>query len=256
MKISIDNAYTIDTSIYFDLSLEIFHGKGSDRAFGIGPAEIIPYQFGEYKLEVSSGATVNCFDVRFNPHGNGTHTECLGHISPEHHSVNAIALPPFMKAILISVACNHHEGDRVIMLEDFQNALNARFGPKESLQNQYEALILRTLPNEPQKQQEHWSGNNPPYIQPEVMTYIRELGIQHFLTDLPSVDREEDGGKLLAHRAFWNVPEAPKMQSTISELLYIDSKIPDDKYILNLQTAAFRSDATPSRPLIFPLIQP
>jgi hypothetical protein len=32
--------------------------------------------------------------------------------------------------------------------------------------------------------------------------FIRECGIQHLLIDLPSVDKEKDEGKLLAHKAF------------------------------------------------------
>jgi hypothetical protein len=31
---------------------------------------------------------------------------------------------------------------------------------------------------------------------------FRESGIQHLLIDLPSVDKEKDEGKLLAHKAF------------------------------------------------------
>lgn len=255
MKIRIHESFEIDTECYHDLSLEIFHGSGSDRAFGIGPAEIKPYQFGEYKLEVASGAAVNCFDVTFNPHGNGTHTECVGHILSEHPSVNQVRIPTFMICLLLSVQVAEKQGDHLVRLKDLEPLMDPYIKEANTLLWKPEAFILRTLPNESSKATTHWSGNNPPYIEPEVLTYVREQGISHFLTDLPSVDREEDGGKLLAHRAFWNLPEAPRFQSTISELLYIDSTIPDGIYILNLQTAAFQSDATPSRPLIFPLIR-
>jgi hypothetical protein len=50
---------------------------------------------------------------------------------------------------------------------------------------------------------------------------VSELGIKQLLIDLPSMDREDDGGKLLAHRAFWNYPSAPRINSTITELIYV-----------------------------------
>ena len=37
------------------------------------------------------------------------------------------------------------------------------------------------------------------------MEYIVELGINHLLVDLPSIDRIYDEGKLANHRIFWNV---------------------------------------------------
>jgi kynurenine formamidase len=37
--------------------------------------------------------------------------------------------------------------------------------------------------------------------------FLHESGIKHLLIDLPSVDKEKDEGKLLAHKAFWNVTD-------------------------------------------------
>ena len=36
-------------------------------------------------------------------------------------------------------------------------------------------------------------------------------------------------------------------------MIYVDEKIEDGKYLLNLQIPSFVSDAAPSRPLIFKL---
>ena len=87
--------------------------------------------------------------------------------------------------------------------------------------------------------------------------FIRESGIQHLLIDLPSVDREEDEGKLLAHKAFWNVKdvntlnEDARLNCTITELIYVDNAILDGSYILNLQIASFENDASPSKPVLY-----
>jgi hypothetical protein len=45
--------------------------------------------------------------------------------------------------------------------------------------------------------------------------FLHESGIQHLLIDLPSVDKEKDEGKLLAHKAFWNVTDVKKFECLI-----------------------------------------
>lgn len=44
------------------------------------------------------------------------------------------------------------------------------------------------------------------YFSQDAMCYINALEVKHLLVDLPSVDRENDGGRLAAHRIFWNLP--------------------------------------------------
>jgi hypothetical protein len=80
---------------------------------------------------------------------------------------------------------------------------------------------------------------------------LNQKGVQHFLIDLPSVDRENDEGKLLFHHAFWQVPFNPQFHKTITEFIYVEDAIKDGLYLLNLQTAPFENDATPSRPVLF-----
>ena len=81
-----------------------------------------------------------------------------------------------------------------------------------------------------------------------------ECGIEHLLIDLPSVDREEDGGRLAAHKAFWQYPSPDiRTKSTITELIYVPNDVKDGYYLLNIQTAPFDLDASPSRPTVFPI---
>jgi kynurenine formamidase len=116
---------------------------------------------------------------------------------------------------------------------------------------QTEALIIRTLPNQLDKKHKNYSSSNPPYIELEAIEILNQAGVEHLLIDLPSVDREQDGGALAFHHAFWQVPENPQFHKTITEFIYVSDKIDDGKYILNLQTAPFENDATPSRPVLF-----
>ena len=118
-----------------------------------------------------------------------------------------------------------------------------------------EALIIRTKPNDHSKTNRQYSGTNFPYLTLGAMQRIVDAGVQHLLVDLPSVDREEDGGALAAHHLFWNVPEEPNFQKTITELIYVPNEISDGNYILNLQVSNFANDAAPSRPMLFDLME-
>ena len=95
----------------------------------------------------------------------------------------------------------------------------------------------------------------PPFFTIEAMQYIRDIGVKHLLVDLPSVDRLFDDGHLSCHNIFWNTKEkkynSATKNYTITEMIYVDNKIEDGLYLLNLQIPSFVSDAAPSRPIIF-----
>jgi hypothetical protein len=66
------------------------------------------------------------------------------------------------------------------------------------------------------------------------------------LIDLPSVDKEKDEGKLLAHKAFWNVTDVndlnldARLEATITEMIYVPDNVADGSYLLNLQIASLK----------------
>ena len=123
---------------------------------------------------------------------------------------------------------------------------------EEAIQNKRpEALIIRTLPNNESKKSKQYSNTNPPYLTKECAEYIKEIGIKHLLIDLPSVDKEKDEGRLEAHKAFWNFNGVQRLDTTITEFIYADNQIKDGTYLLNLQIAPFKNDATPSKPIIY-----
>jgi arylformamidase len=113
-------------------------------------------------------------------------------------------------------------------------------------------LIIRTLPNDKSKLTRNYNKTNPPYLEESLATYLNKQGIFHLLVDLPSLDREEDGGKLSAHKAFWGIPNKLRPSATITELIYVPNEVKDGTYLLNLQIAAFELDATPSKPVLYP----
>jgi kynurenine formamidase len=99
-----------------------------------------------------------------------------------------------------------------------------------------------------------YSNTNPPYLLEEAAIYLREKGIKHLLVDLPSVDKEKDGGELVAHNAFWNTSGEIRMDATITEFIYVSNKVNDGEYLLNLMIAPFENDATPSKPILYEIL--
>ena len=190
----IDNKYQIDLSKPIDISIPLSNTDENPIAWYIEKPEIEPVVFGDWVGKVSEGSSTNFNNIFFNPHGHGTHTECLGHITREFYSINQCLKQFFFTAELISITPENINGDLVITLENISTALDV------TNRDNLEALVIRTLPNSESKKHTNYSKTNPPYLSEEAAIYIREIGIQHLLIDLPSVDREEDEGKLLAHK--------------------------------------------------------
>jgi arylformamidase len=247
--IEINNqSFVVDLSKPIDISLPLNTGVNTVSAFYIPPVVIEPIRIGNFVGSVNEGGACNVNNITFNPHGNGTHTECVGHISKEDYFIRDSLTQYFFKALLVSIEPEKEEnGDLVITQKQIESVVKGAYD--------FKALIIRTLPNTEAKETKNYSGTNPAYLHHEAAKYIRKLGIEHLLLDLPSVDREDDGGKLSAHHEFWNYPSAPRLNATITELIYVESSIPDGDYLLNLQFIGIENDASPSRPLLFKLLQ-
>lgn len=237
--------YSFQTEKGIDISIAL-NPKGP-RAWYVEPMRIEPVRTEQFLGSVAEGGAVNFRDVYFNPHGHGTHTENVGHIiDTEVPVVSSLGSSHYMaKLVTVDlVRQDASQGDWVVNEESLMGMdLNV------------EALIIRTKPNDHSKTSKQYSGTNFPYLTTGAMQRIVDAGVQHLLVDLPSVDREEDGGALAAHHLFWNVPAEPNFQKTITELIYVPNEISDGNYILNLQVSNFANDAAPSRPMLFDLVE-
>lgn len=244
-----------DFSKPIDISIPLADSDENPVAWYIDKPKIEPVRFGDWTGKVSEGSSTNFNNIFFNPHGHGTHTECLGHITRDFFSINQCLKQFFFIAELISVTPEKIGEDLVITKKHIQNFV---ISTKEKSVTA-EALIIRTLPNPEEKKSRKYSHTNPPYLNEEAAIFIRESGIKHLLIDLPSVDREEDEGKLLAHKAFWNVTdvnnlnEDARLDCTITEMIFVPNEIEDGSYLLNLQIASFENDASPSKPVLYSL---
>ncbi|OYU97444.1 MAG: metal-dependent hydrolase [Bacteroidetes bacterium B1(2017)] len=237
-----DKKYEINFSKLHDLSIPMQSGDANPNAFHIPSPRFEPIKVGDFVGSVAQGSGANCENLMINAHGNGTHTECIGHITKERVSINQ-SLKHF------------HYVAQVISLEPIQLPNGDWAVPKDDVENRLEpniqALIIRTLPNSSDKLTQFYSGNNPCYLLPELTALLAEKQIEHLLVDLPSVDREEDAGAMAAHKAFWCYPEKPRINATISEMVFVENSIADGIYFLNIQIASLETDASPSKPVLY-----
>ncbi len=238
--------FRVDFFKPIDISMPMHSGEDCASAWYVKPMQIEPVRMGDWVGDVNQGGSVNFRAIKFNPHGNGTHTECVGHISKEFVTINKCLTRFLFLAEVITILPEELEnGDRVISKKGIEACLN---GAKP------EAVIIRTLGNSPAKLKMQYTGTNPVYMTKEAILFLNSIGVDHLLLDTPSVDKEVDGGKLAAHHAFWQYPNDTQFQKTITELIYVPNEVDDGMYLLNIQIASFENDASPSKPVLYKVV--
>jgi len=239
--------YSADLAKPIDISIPV----GQVKCFYAPDAKAEPFEAGDFVGSVSAGSPVNFYNLFLNPHGNGTHTEGLGHISLAHESVNDQLISFHFIALLVSVPIYQLGSDSIVTLENFKKNCHWEI-PK--------ALLIRTLPNDESKLTKDYSDTNPAYLDKALIEYLVNEDVEHLIVDLPSVDREQDDGKLVGHKTFWKISDVGDTHSkernhcTITELVYLPDEIKDGLYLLNLQIPSIHLDAVPSKPVLYKLI--
>lgn len=253
-------AFSIDASS--DWSVPATLEEERTDAFGLDPTRLQPVPIGGgRRLVVAEGASVNCSNLHINPHGAGTHTECIGHISEEAREVRTLRIPALLPATVLSVVpvrlattterydgtC--HPDDRVVPVEPLARAFAELAQPGFD-----SAIVVRT--REDDDAALSWSGRNPPYLTREAMAFLAALPTQHLLVDLPSIDREDDGGGVPNHLCWWGLPAGERSEAaarypdrSLTELVHVPQHCGDGAWILGLQLPAVGGDAVPSRVL-------
>lgn len=238
--------YKTDFFHPIDISLPLHTGTDCVSAWYVKPMTLEPVRMGDWVGDVNQGAGVNFRNITFNPHGNGTHTECVGHISKEFVTINKCLKRFLFVAEVVTILPQELDnGDFVLSKQAFEAALE---------NSKPEAIVIRTLSNGPAKTHMQYSNTNPPYITADAMQFLVDQGIDHLLIDLPSVDKEVDGGVLAAHHIFWQYPHNTQFHKTITEFIYVPNDIYDGTYILNIQIASFENDASPSKPVLYKVV--
>lgn len=243
------HSYDANLDKPIDISIPLRPNHENPNCFYAPPPSAAPVKSGDFVGDIQAGGLVNFKNIQINPHGNGTHTECYTHISLGEQTINQTLKSFHFVAYLISVYPELKDnGDRVIGMQTFKLIDEA-----EEQTALPKACIIRTLPNNDDKLTKNYSGTNPPYVDPEFLLELRRRGVEHLLIDLPSIDKEQDGGALAGHKAFWGVDAELQPLNTITELIYVPSFIRDGVYLLQLGICPLEMDATPSKPILYEL---
>jgi arylformamidase len=258
------NRIEVDLKNPIDISIPLVFNEKQPNTFDIDFASSEPCRVGDFVGDTRLGGSCNFEKISFVPHCNGTHTECIGHITDERVYINRVLKDSFIPSTLITVMTSPFRETTDTYCPNFSGSDNiiSRKHLKDSLlhtnHNFLKGLIIRTIPNDESKKTRRYSKEEAPFFSIEAIELICELGIEHLLVDFPSLDRAFDDGKLTAHHIYWNIAKEThhlnhdsRIFATITEMVYIDKKIADGNYMLNLQIAPFESDASPSRPIIY-----
>lgn len=246
-EIAIDKAtYRIDLTKPVSLALPFVpYGRNVNCYYAEEP-QVETIVMGSFIGSVAEGGTVNYAKINFTPHGNGTHTECIGHITDDPtHTIASVHKRSFFKAQIISIRPRVFDGDAIITLNDLMQYYDRDF--------KAEALIIRSLPNDYNiKAQAQYSGTNPPYLEPACGEWFAKKNVKHLVVDLPSVDEEVDGGALSVHRGFWaSESESPRLDATITELAFVPQSLPDGNCLLQIAWPNWFFDCAPSSLLVY-----
>lgn len=267
MKITIDiegRSFNIDTGEPIHIAIPVNFDGAQPVAYGVEKASATACAAGKLVGDVRRGGSCNFEEYRIIPHCNGTHTECVGHITGDRIHVHSALTDGFIPATLITVETVNPsattdsypvkmaETDELITKKALEKALETMS------EGWLEGLVIRTLPNGEDKKTRDYMEKIPPYFSTEAIEMIASLQVRHLLVDMPSIDRSFDDGKLSNHRVFWNVePESTSVgrnaraSHTITEMIFVPGTVGDGRYLLNLQIAPFSADASPSRPVLY-----
>ena len=236
------------------------------RCFNAPVAVSRPLQTAAFTGRVERGGSCNCSVLTLTPHANGTHTECVGHLTTQSVDVFRAVPQRLLIATLLTVepelaadslestTPKPHANDLLITRAALERAWPAP--PVDRLTGR--SAVIRTLPNAPDKFIE--DSEAAPFLSAQAADWLVSRGIDHLVLDVPSADRCSDDGAMTAHRILFGMPpgstllsDAMRRDCTITELAYVPDTVADGWYFLSLQIPAIAGDAVPSRPVLYPL---
>ena len=249
------------------LSITLNFAGEQPNHFDAPPASAAPLTLGDFIGNTRLGGSCNVSELTLVPHCNGTHTESAGHLSDDPVFIDAVLDEVFWPGTLLSVApvpAGESEEGYPFPLGDDEAVITAaalqQAWERAGQSGFHQALIIRTRPNTPDKKSRHYATQAPPFFTSDAMQWISALDTTHLLVDIPSLDRMQDGGLLSNHRLFWGFPpesrriaEARHPRRTVTEMIFAEDAIGDGPWLVNIQIPPFRSDAAPSRVMLFPL---
>ena len=258
------NIYFENTEISFQLgqpisvSRTIKFNKHSS-AFNLPHATSTPFNYKNVFIgDVLQGGSCNVDVLSFCPH-NLTHVETSDHILNQTPAYASISTIP------------QHHLQGLLFAIDLRKKLDAKtkfIKPEhikaelESVQYPINALALITHASD-LSADFNFTGKDFLALHKDTLKLISDFSckgrkVTSLILDLPSTDPEDDGGKLLAHRSFFEIPETgieftDHKKKVIAELAYFTDVVQNYYYFI-MTPARIQSNAMVTDILFYPLI--
>jgi arylformamidase len=246
-RVRLDNRdVEVDLSRPIDIALELNFDAHQPRHFGAPAATTEPFAVPGFSGAVATGASCNCNVITLIPHCNGTHTECVGHLTAERVDAYRVVPKGLIPAVLITVEPTAATQESTDPKPQAGDKLVTRAALEHDWPRDYEprAVVIRTT--------------EASYLTRDAAEFLVARNIEHLVVNLPSIDRAHDEGRLTAHRVFFGLAPrataaATRPHATITEFAHIPPEVSDGLYLLEIQAPAIAGDAVPSRPLLYPI---
>lgn len=261
-----DVLYRVDIERGIDISIPIDFDGPQPNLYDVPTASAGTFSDGSVSGDTREGGSCNVTEVRIIPHCNGTHTECIGHLTNKRLNILDLLHDTLIPCLLASVSPIAASDTAETVLDSLspENLVVTRQDIEYHLRRvpvEFRGcLVVRTFPNHQSKRFQHYGSGGAAFFSSAAVKALLDHDVRHLVTDLPSIDPLDDGGKMLSHRIFWgiekgchDVTDRSDIHRTITELVYIPDSVKDGPYLLNLQVAPFMGEATPSRPILYPV---
>ena len=238
------------------------------RHFGAPRASARPLRAGDSAAASTRGASCNCEVITLTPHCNGTHTECVGHLTRERARRQGVIPRRLLLAVLLtssrsSPATARESSDPAPRADDLlitRGALERAWPAPPAPRLQARARDPHAAQRAPTSRTRDYAPRRRRTCRARRRSWLVERGIVHLVSMCPRSTAAAMGAgsprtasSSACRRGAARSLEAAAARSTITELAFVPDALADGWYLLSLQVPALGGDAVPCRPLLYPL---
>ena len=173
MKLNVkigEQDYNFSSNIYYDISIPLQFNGEQPNIYDVEGAESRAYEKDGFVGDTRRGGGCNFEKVSMITHCNGTHTECIGHLTHKRFSIQEQLKDSLIPASLISISPEKasHNSDQYEPAKEAEDWFISKQTLEEALVKHIagfnKALIIRTIPNEDSKMKRRYMEMEPPYF--------------------------------------------------------------------------------------------
>lgn len=204
-RYNLSNVIRVSRPIYTQDTIQ------TPQAFYLPTFQYKPVEIGDFVGDLAQGGSCNVRTVSFTPH-NLTHLEVSSHVLEGGNKLTDLSPSDLQGEVYLIDLSKEDFDDVYIQPKHIQAQINQL--PKDAQLVGIKTKYSLMTPNF------EFSGTDPLCLHPDTTSYLRQElpELRALILDLPSVDREDDGGLLAAHKNFFTLAK-----NYVVELAYFDT---------------------------------